>query len=62
MLIGRHIRCPYCGETFEADIDLSAGTQTYIEDCYVCCRPISFQTVVDPDGHLIQLEVYREDD
>jgi hypothetical protein len=62
MLIGRHITCPYCGETFETDIDLSAGTQEYIEDCYVCCRPISLQTVVDADGNLIQLEVYREDD
>ncbi|MDX1487772.1 MAG: CPXCG motif-containing cysteine-rich protein [Acidiferrobacterales bacterium] len=62
MLIGRDISCPYCGEIFETHIDLSAGTQDYVEDCYVCCRPISFRTVVDPDGNLIQLEVCREDD
>ncbi len=62
MLIDKHIRCPYCGETFEADIDLSAGTQEYIEDCYVCCQPISFRMLIDADGQLIQLEVYRQDD
>lgn len=32
--------CPYCGEAISLLIDLSAGSQHYIEDCQVCCRPI----------------------
>ncbi|MGD8595322.1 MAG: CPXCG motif-containing cysteine-rich protein [Gammaproteobacteria bacterium] len=36
------VSCPYCGETFDTTVDLSAGDQNYIEDCYVCCRPIQF--------------------
>jgi len=33
-------RCAVCGETNETIIDESAGeTQTYIEDCQICCRP-----------------------
>lgn len=32
--------CPYCGEQSNLFIDYSGGTtQTYYEDCPVCCRP-----------------------
>ena len=34
------IHCPYCGEGYETVVDLSAGSQRYIEDCAVCCRPM----------------------
>lgn len=34
------VYCPYCGETITLVIDLSVEDQTYIEDCFVCCRPI----------------------
>jgi len=31
-------------------LDLSAGGQTYIEDCEVCCRPIEIRyTVTDEE-------------
>lgn len=62
MLIFERVRCPYCGESFETDIDTSAGNQTYIEDCYVCCRPISFHTAIDPEGNLTNIELHRDDD
>lgn len=32
--------CPYCGESIELLIDCSVEEQEYIEDCFVCCRPI----------------------
>jgi cysteine-rich CPXCG protein len=41
MLTGTVIHCPYCGEPIELCVDASAGDQDYIEDCQVCCRPIS---------------------
>jgi len=33
-------QCPYCWETISMLIDTSVPSQTYIEDCEVCCRPI----------------------
>ena len=57
-----NIQCPYCGETLEAEIDTSAGSQEYVEDCHVCCRPIVFHTEVDVDGELLRCEVRREND
>ena len=56
------IACPYCGEQFSTAIDVSAGDQQYIEDCYVCCRPILFHIEVDPEGNLIDLHVRRDDE
>lgn len=55
------IQCPYCGETIEILVDVSAGEQEYIEDCQVCCRPI--ELVVSPaEGEVPHVEVRREDD
>ena len=44
------IRCPYCGETSEVVVDLSVALQEYVEDCYVCCRPVSISVSVDEDS------------
>jgi len=44
------VRCPYCGERFSAVVDASAGAQSYVEDCPVCCRPIEIAVDVDADG------------
>lgn len=52
--------CPYCGESAEAVLDLSAGDQAYIEDCPVCCRPILFE--LRTDGVDWQLDVRGEND
>ncbi|HEY9841668.1 MAG: CPXCG motif-containing cysteine-rich protein [Candidatus Sericytochromatia bacterium] len=34
------IECPYCGEILTLLLDYSAGNQSYVEDCHVCCQPI----------------------
>lgn len=39
-LVERRVRCPYCDEQIDILIDLSAGSQSYVEDCQVCCQPI----------------------
>jgi hypothetical protein len=41
------IRCPYCAEMLQIQVDLSAGDQNYIEDCQVCCQPIQLSCVID---------------
>ena len=55
------IECPYCGERITLLVDGSAGSQEYIEDCQVCCRPINLYVTVNEDG-LPQVEVRREDE
>ena len=47
------IDCPYCGESFETPVDLSAGSQSYIEDCAVCCKPIEMALRVSEEGELL---------
>ena len=32
--------------------DLSAGSQSYVEDCQVCCQPIMISVQVAADGGL----------
>lgn len=58
----RRVACPYCGEAFVSVIDGSAGTQSYYEDCEICCRPILFHMEMDGDGNLLGVTARREDD
>ena len=55
------VQCPYCDEVIEILLDCSVPEQTYIEDCQVCCCPITFDVTVDQD---LQATVCakREDD
>ena len=62
MLVNTEIQCPYCGEMFSTVVDPSAGSQAYIEDCQICCRPIEFQITVGMDGELDGLIVRRDDE
>jgi len=53
--------CPYCWETIVLELDLSAGTQAYSEDCPVCCQPLLVRLQVAADGsHAV--EIQREND
>ena len=56
MLEAVTLHCPYCGEAFESSVDCSAGSQAYVEDCAVCCRPIEVQVRVDGAGELVSVE------
>ena len=53
---GGHPRhCPNSGEPFETHPDTSAGSQRYVEDCAVCCRPIEVSLRVDADAELLDV-------
>ena len=52
------VTCPWCWEQIELDLDLSAGTQAYVEDCQVCCQPIDISFEVD-DGELRDIRAER---
>lgn len=49
-LIETSISCPYCGELLSVTIEIMDEHQDYIEDCQVCCRPITFDISVEFDG------------
>ena len=49
------IHCPYCGKSYETAVDPSSGSQRYIEDCAICCRPIEIVMRVDDDGELLDV-------
>jgi hypothetical protein len=55
-LTERDIACPSCGEAVTLLVDASAGTQQYVEDCQVCCRPMLVSIVAD-DGEVDDLRV-----
>jgi len=53
--------CPYCGEPIELLVDSSVRKQNYIEDCQVCCKPITVHVIVDEDG-FPSVQVSQEDE
>lgn len=56
------IHCPYCGEAYETVVDASAGSQRYVEDCAVCCRPIEIALRVGDDGELLDVSTATDSD
>lgn len=52
----RQIGCPFCSEAITILLDVSAGSQQYIEDCQVCCRPMQVTLDVN-DGEIASLQV-----
>jgi hypothetical protein len=50
------VSCPYCGETITLLLDLSVEEQTYIEDCSVCCQPMTVSYSAE-DGELASISV-----
>ena len=55
------ISCPYCGESIDVLIDPQDAGQQYIEDCQVCCRPITFIITLGMAGE-IMVRVRDEND
>ncbi len=50
------VSCPFCGEAITLLVDASAGAQSYVEDCQVCCRPMQV-TIAADDGEIESLKV-----
>lgn len=56
--IEKKFKCPYCFEKISMILDLSVnGTQIYIEDCEVCCRPI--QITFNVEGYSLVAFSYQ---
>ena len=61
LLAQQRVSCPYCGESIEVLVDPQEEGQQYIEDCQVCCKPISFSIDTDFRGELV-VSVYDENE
>ena len=48
--------CPFCGEPFTLEADTEAGSYSTVEDCSVCCRPMSLLIRCQP-GTVESVEV-----
>jgi hypothetical protein len=43
--------CDSCGEEIVVPVDVSAGAhQDYVEDCPVCCHPMTLHVEIDAHG------------
>jgi hypothetical protein len=54
LITDTEVTCPHCGEIFPIQIDTSQPEQTLIEDCTVCCRPITLTIRCRP-GAIVDL-------
>lgn len=62
MLLVTEVTCPHCRQVQEVLVDRSAGDQEYVEDCQVCCSPMSLSVRLDPHLDLAAIDARREND
>jgi transcription elongation factor Elf1 len=60
-LLEKNVYCPYCGEQISVVIEVLDENQESIEDCQVCCRPITFDVMMANDGQ-VSISVRSEND
>ena len=51
-MIECYFDCPHCWENQLKMIDTSAGNQSFIEDCQICCNPLEFDLIIQ--GNTLQ--------
>ena len=55
MLLETTYLCPHCAQSSETTVDASQGSsQSYVEDCQVCCRPLLFRVGIENDEAWIE--------
>ena len=54
--------CPYCDAPISFVCELFSGSQSYVEDCEVCCKPIQISYDTDEEDGIIGLTVKRLDE
>jgi Cysteine-rich CPXCG len=47
--------CPYCWQEISMVLDPAVKSQTYVEDCEVCCHPIQIRYSFE-DGEVVSFE------
>ncbi len=50
----KSVLCPYCGQAFDIELDVTAGQdQVFVVDCETCCRPVQCHVAFDESGECI---------
>ena len=57
-----NLTCPHCGEPITLLLDLSGGSQSYTEDCEICCQPILVSLCMDEHSEEVHIDLRREQD
>ena len=55
LMVEHPVVCPSCWETTSVLVDVSAGDQTVIEDCQVCCNPMQLTFTIE-DGEITNVD------
>lgn len=55
-MIEHYFDCPHCWENQLKMIDPSDPSQSFIEDCEVCCNPLEFDIIIQ-DNTLLSFSV-----
>lgn len=50
--------CPYCWEAITMLLDLTVADQSYVEDCEVCCNPISLHFRAE-QGEVVEFDAQQ---
>lgn len=50
------VACPACGESFAIEANTERGSYNTIEDCAVCCRPMTISIQCRP-GEVLGVDV-----
>ena len=58
LIVQTDITCPHCAQVFPLEIDTSQAEQTLIEDCTVCCRPMTLSVECRP-GEVLDVMIDR---
>jgi hypothetical protein len=53
--------CPYCWQEISMLVDPAVRSQTYVEDCEVCCHPIQIRYSLE-DGAVADFEAKTLDE
>jgi phage terminase large subunit GpA-like protein len=53
-MVPADVSCPHCGETFALKVDTSQSEQDLIEDCSICCHPITLTVRCRP-GEIVEI-------
>jgi hypothetical protein len=53
------VQCPFCGQSFEVEVDPTEARQCFTTDCEVCCRPFEVRAECR-GGEVVSVDVAAE--
>jgi transcription elongation factor Elf1 len=54
-MLEHFFHCPHCFQEISMLIDISVESQSYVEDCEVCCNPLQINLEIE-GGEIIYFE------